>query len=214
MSEPRVVPAARPVARAFARPVARAAVGMMVGITALGLLLAACAPNRTAPVDAPSSTAMLTDVASFAVEHGFEALELGTVRIEGADRSMSVDVVVAADDDARARGLQGVTSLPDGVGMLFVLPDPPGPDGPPGFWMLGTPIPLDIAFVRDGTVVAVATMTPCPVRPCPITHPEVPYDMALEVAAGALRSAGVGPGDRFLRGPLGGAAPEDGPVVR
>jgi uncharacterized membrane protein (UPF0127 family) len=67
--------------------------------------------------------------------------------------------------------------------------------------MLDTLLPLDIAFFDAGRVVGVATMAPCAARPCPITHPGVDYDLALEVAGGTLVGAGVTLGDRLVVGP-------------
>ena len=122
-------------------------------------------------------------------------------------REVRLLAAIAADDVARARGLQGVTELPRGAGMLFLFPGPAGPGGRPGFWMRDTLVPLDIVFAvtdvdggaarDDGVaiVVAVATMVPCPAMPCPVTHPGLDYDVALEVAAGWLAATGVGPGD-------------------
>jgi len=139
--------------------------------------------------------------ATFVAANGFGALPEAVVRLEGRDDdgvSLEFRAVVADTPDTRARGLMGVDRMPVGVGMLFVFPEPAGPGGRPGFWMLDTLTPLDIAFVADGTIVGVATMTPCAAQPCPITHPGVPYDMALEVAAGALDDAGVRLGDRFV----------------
>jgi uncharacterized membrane protein (UPF0127 family) len=130
----------------------------------------------------------------------------------GAGREAATPEVlaaVAADDVSRARGLQGVSALPADVGMLFLFPEPAGPGGRPGFWMRDTLVPLDIVFARtdeegrgrdaqgDGValVVGVASMVPCAAMPCPVTHPGVDYDVALEVAAGWLAATGVGPGD-------------------
>jgi uncharacterized membrane protein (UPF0127 family) len=106
-------------------------------------------------------------------------------------------VLIAATPETRRRGLQGVAELPAGVGMLFVDPAPAGVAGRPGFWMFGALVPLDIAFLTgdvlagSGRVVAVATMTPCPALPCPVTHPGRDYDGALEVAAGELARGGI-----------------------
>lgn len=133
-------------------------------------------------------------VTVFARTNGFEDLERASVRIGAVD----VGAVVAATPAAHERGLQGVDDVPEGVGMLFVFSGPPTTQARPGFWMLGAVVALDIAFASEGTVVGVATMQPCDVRPCPITHPGVDYDVALEVAAGALARAGVGPGDRLI----------------
>jgi uncharacterized membrane protein (UPF0127 family) len=130
----------------------------------------------------------------------------------GAGREAATPEVlaaVAADDVSRARGLQGVSALPADVGMLFLFPEPAGLGGRPGFWMRDTLVPLDIVFARideegrgrdaqgDGVaiVVGVASMVPCAAMPCPVTHPGVDYDVALEVAAGWLDATGVGSGD-------------------
>lgn len=114
------------------------------------------------------------------------------------DAVLVVTALVADTAQARSRGLQAVTDLPSDAGMLFVFPGRARvAEDRAGFWMLDTPIPLDIAFAADGVVVGVATMLPCVAAPCPITHPGVPYDAALEVSAGLLSDAGVGPGARF-----------------
>jgi len=138
----------------------------------------------------------------FAQQHGFESLPRAVVRIDaagsGTARVAHLEVVVADTPASRARGLQGVTDVPHDVGMLFVFPEPEGPAGRPGFWMLDTLVPLDIAFVEAGIVVGVASMTPCRARPCPVSHPGVPFDMALEVVAGGLTGAGVAAGDRIV----------------
>jgi len=137
----------------------------------------------------------------FASEHGLDHLPRSEVRIgrDGeADARLVVAALVAATPEARERGLQRVPLLPDGTGMVFVFPELPDGGARSGFWMLDTLVALDIAFVADGVIVGVATMQPCPARPCPITHPGVAYDLALEVGEGVLVAAGVLPGDRFV----------------
>lgn len=137
---------------------------------------------------------------AFAAAAGLEDLPRGEVLLRRAgapadEVALRVAVVVADTPQARSRGLMEVAEVPDGVGMLFVFPEPAGPGGRPGFWMLDTLVALDIAFAADGRIVGVATMRPCPGPPCPVTHPGVEYDVALEVREGALRAAGIGPGD-------------------
>lgn len=170
-----------------------------IGLAGLLVVVVACtsvvAPDTRDASSADASSAV--GVEDLARESGLETLERAVVRVEGEAGTLRFAVLVADTDTARSRGLQGVARIPDGVGMLFVFPDEPGPGGRPGFWMLDTVVPLDIAFVDAGTIVGVATMTPCAARPCPITHPGVPYDMALETAAGALVGAGIVEGDRL-----------------
>jgi uncharacterized membrane protein (UPF0127 family) len=177
--------------------VALLAVGVAVGCSDAGR-----APETVAP--GPSTTSS-SGLDAFVDANGFGALPRGRVLLGGdgaVDALLDVEVVVAATPEAQSRGLMGVTEVPAGVGMLFVFPGSPS-SGRPGFWMLDTLVPLDIAFAADGVVVGVATMEPCRAQPCPITHPGVDYDVALEVAAGALGAAVVEAGARFVWEPAG-----------
>jgi len=181
----------------------RRTAGAVVG---LALLLAACTGSGQRAAGDDLTDGAADAVTAFAREHGLLDLSRANVSIEriaqaGDPEPLRFTVLVADTPEARGRGLQGVTVLPDGVGMLFAFPGTPGAVGRPGFWMLDTLLPLDIAFFDAGRVVGVATMTPCVARPCPITHPGVDYDLALEVAAGELTGAGVMPGDRLVVGP-------------
>ncbi len=172
-------------------------------VVALGalLVLAGCAA-------APGAGDGADPLGTFVVTNRLEALPRAEVRFEGPDGEelLRVAAVVADTPAARARGLMGVEAVPDGVGMLFLFPGQSAGGGSPGFWMLDTLVPLDIAFAADGVVVGVATMLPCPGPPCPITHPGVDYDVALEVASGALVAAGVAPGVRLAWDPVAGDA--------
>jgi len=147
-----------------------------------------------------ASTIDSASVETFVITNRYDALPRAEVLLGGTDDAarLRVTAVVADTPDARSRGLMGVESMPDGVGMLFVFTEPSSAGGRPGFWMLDTLMPLDIVFAADGIVIGVATMRPCPGPPCPITHPGVEYDVALEVAAGVLGAAGIVVGDRFV----------------
>jgi uncharacterized membrane protein (UPF0127 family) len=113
-----------------------------------------------------------------------------TVVLRQGDRVLTVRAEVAATPAARARGLMGRAALAPGTGMLFLFPAPVRA----GFWMKGTLVPLDIAFIREGRVAEVRSMTPCRADPCPLTVPDAAFDAALEVPAGTFAEAGVGPG--------------------
>lgn len=52
-------------------------------------------------------------------------------------------VKIASTDEEKAKGLQGVESLPEDEGMLFIYEEPQTV----GFWMEDTEIPLDIIFI-------------------------------------------------------------------
>lgn len=109
----------------------------------------------------------------------------------GTGEVFQVDI---ADDAAeRELGLSGRPELPAGTGMLFVYEEAE----PRHFWMVDMRFPIDLAWIRDGSVLEVRTLPPCPSREdCP-SHPSPgPVDRVLEVPAGAL--GGVDPGTAVL----------------
>jgi uncharacterized membrane protein (UPF0127 family) len=90
-------------------------------------------------------------------------------------------VAVADDPEERGQGLMNVEDLGEIEGMLFVFPE----EGPGGFWMKDTLLPLDIAFfTNEGELVEVLTMEPCSADPCPLYVPAGAFRFALEVPAG------------------------------
>jgi len=113
------------------------------------------------------------------------------VRARPGDPGILLRTRVAASNEQRAHGLMEVADLPEGAGMVFLY----GDDRTGGFWMKGTLIPLDIAWIDvAGVVVATASMTPCEADPCPTWEPGAAYRSALEVPAGFLAARGIGVG--------------------
>lgn len=116
-------------------------------------------------------------------DSGLETVEL-TVGTE------TVTAEIADTTETRSRGLMYRETLPDDHGMLFVYPSP----RVVSFWMKNTPLPLDIAYIReDGTIVGVRAMEPESLR----SHPSpsaVPY--ALEMNQGWFSEHDIGIGDR------------------
>lgn len=103
--------------------------------------------------------------------------------------SATARVEIAATPRARAKGLSGRTSLPDGEGMLFIFPTP----RKPAFWMKDTFVPLDIAFVTpDGRIAEIQTMEPESLQE---HSPGEPAALALEMPAGWFEKNGVSAGD-------------------
>jgi hypothetical protein len=121
---------------------------------------------------------------------------------------------VAATPTARSVGLSRREVVPAGTGMVFVYPAPTVG----AFWMRETWVPLSILWARDGRVLDVAEMPPCPGDPCPRYAPRpdaadatpltpgaaseplaepatVAFDLAVEARAGTFTAAGVRPGD-------------------
>jgi uncharacterized protein len=166
-----------------------AALLLLVGSTDdAGLLVGPDTPSESAaashvpPSISPEIDALAAGLVSFHPPRSPSADEVDPVRVA---------VRIADTPGARARGLQEVDVLPAEVGLLFDFPEPAGAGARGGFWMLDTRIPLDIVFARSGRVVGTATMQPCPGPPCPVTHPGVDYDLAVELPAGWLARNGV-----------------------
>ncbi len=106
-----------------------------------------------------------------------------------------IQLEVVNTPSQQEKGLMFRPPLADDRGMLF----PFMPARPVAFWMKNTPSPLDIIFLLDGEVKAIArNATTCKSDPCPI-YPENPVvaDNVLEVRAGLTQEIGLQEGDRI-----------------
>ncbi len=101
--------------------------------------------------------------------------------VRSGDASLPVEI--ADSDEKRMRGLQHRRC--DVTGLLLVNE---APGTPLPIWMCEVFLDLDLAFVRDGIVVAVAEAPPCdpPCESCPIYGADVPVDAVLETPAGTF----------------------------
>ncbi|MFP5271285.1 DUF192 domain-containing protein [Coleofasciculus sp.] len=91
-------------------------------------------------------------------------------------------------------GLMYRTALAPNRGMLFPL----NPPRPATFWMKNVKIPLDMIFLRDGEVKAIAAnVPPCITTPCPTYGPGVLVDQVIELAGGRAAQLGLKVGDRI-----------------
>lgn len=105
-----------------------------------------------------------------------------------------VELEVARTPAQQALGLMFRPALPDNRGMLFPF-DPPRPVG---FWMKNVPVSLDMIFLLEGEVTAIAAnVPPCTHEPCPSYGPATPIDLVLELRAGRAAQLGLQVGDRI-----------------
>lgn len=107
-----------------------------------------------------------------------------------------IQLEVARTPQEQAKGLMHRPPLPDDRGMLF----PFNPPRPVQFWMKNTPSPLDMVFLENGEVQAIAAaVPPCEADPCPTYGPEtpVPIDQVLELRSGRAAELGLQVGDRI-----------------
>ncbi|MFB2939359.1 DUF192 domain-containing protein [Aerosakkonemataceae cyanobacterium BLCC-F154] len=88
----------------------------------------------------------------------------------------------------QAMGLMYRQSLPDDRGMLFSF----SPPQPVSFWMKNVVIPLDMIFLQNGVVRAIATnVPPCKQDPCPTYGPNGTIDQVIELRGGRAAELGI-----------------------
>jgi uncharacterized protein len=125
---------------------------------------------------------------------------VGTVLIETATDTFTLDVEIAESEPQRRRGLMHRATLAADSGMIFLFQQEQSPENV--FWMYNTLIPLSIAYLdRDGVIRAIRDMEPCPSpypQYCPNYEARVPYWSALEVNRGYFEERGIGIGDRVV----------------
>ena len=91
----------------------------------------------------------------------------------------SYQVSLAETEEEQMKGLQGVHTLPEDEGVLFVSEEP----GEVGFWMKDTLIPLDIIYINDDDeVIAVEQGTPG--DETILEHPDVKYVLEVNKDSG------------------------------
>lgn len=98
------------------------------------------------------------------------------------------DLEVAKSRQQQAMGLMYRTFLPTNRGMLF----PFNPPQSVQFWMKHCRLSLDMIFLRQGKVIAIAANTPpCTSDPCPVYGPDEPTDQVIELRGGVAASIGL-----------------------
>jgi uncharacterized membrane protein (UPF0127 family) len=142
-------------------------------------------PPSTSAATAPSATSVV-------VPEGYTVVTIVITDADGNEHEVCVWLADAAIE--RSSGLMGVTDLGGGAGMLFQYESP----STSNFWMMGTPMPLSIAFFDgEGNLVSAADMEPCldtPPEDCRRYPASGPYTHALEVPQGGLSGLGVDAG--------------------
>ena len=104
-----------------------------------------------------------------------------------------IGLEVAQTRQQQAIGLMYRDNLADDRGMLF----PFSPPRPARFWMKNVSIPLDMVFVYQGEVIAIASdVPPCVVDPCPTYGPDQQLvEYVIELRGGLAETLGLQIGD-------------------
>lgn len=91
----------------------------------------------------------------------------------------SYQVSLAETEEEQMKGLQGVHTLPEDEGFLFVFEEP----GEVGFWMKDTLIPLDIIYINDDDEV-IAVEQGVPGDETILEHSDVKYVLEVNKDSG------------------------------
>jgi uncharacterized membrane protein (UPF0127 family) len=105
----------------------------------------------------------------------------------------TIGLEVAQTPQQQAIGLMARESLADDRGMLF----PFEPARPVSFWMKNVRIPLDMVFIHDDQIMAIANnVPPCQADPCPTYGPgRQAIDYVIELRGGLAGELGLQAGD-------------------
>ncbi|MEG4209137.1 DUF192 domain-containing protein [Microcoleus sp. S13_B4] len=154
----------------------------------VSIFLLGCSP--TLPIANAGATGILAAQSPTATTSGQVLAVSARARI--ADRPIELEV--AKTPEQQAIGLMYRTSLADDRGMLFEFK----PARWVNFWMKNCKISLDMIFLRDGVVEAIAAGTPpCTAEPCPTYGPDTVVDRVIELGGGRAAELGVKVGDRI-----------------
>jgi uncharacterized membrane protein (UPF0127 family) len=104
-----------------------------------------------------------------------------------------IKLEVARTPQQQAMGLMYRPALPDDQGMLFKFPSPQ----PVSFWMKNVPVALDMVFIYQDTIKAIAAaVPPCKEEPCPTYGPNTPINQVIELRSGRAAELGLKVGDK------------------
>lgn len=105
----------------------------------------------------------------------------------------TIELEVARTQQQQAMGLMHRTTLADDRGMLFLFEPPQRVS----FWMKNVPIPLDMIFLRDGKVKAIAaSVPPCTTEPCSTYESGTSVNQVIELRGGLAAELSLKVGDQ------------------
>ncbi|MEL7503764.1 MAG: DUF192 domain-containing protein [Cyanobacteria bacterium J06554_6] len=186
----------------------RVAGGWRFAFMAACLLLLSCSSTSSEAIDSGPSPAadapLLEPSPSVTVENptvenptdplsSFGPGQLLPVTAEATLAGTIIRLEVAETRQQQALGLMYRTELADDRGMLFPFEFARRAS----FWMKNVPISLDMIFLLDGQVQAIAeNVPPCAADPCPTYGPgALLVDQVIELRGGRAAEIGLQPGD-------------------
>lgn len=171
--------------------------GGCIALFTVQFLLVGCAATQS---PATSSTTSPITVASTTPSTGTTLPITAKITIAGK----AINLEVARSSQEQAMGLMYRPALPDDRGMLF----PMTPARPVTFWMKNVPVALDMVFLFQGKVKAIASsVPPCTTPECPVYGPQGDVDNVLELRSGRAMELGIKVGDEATIVPSNTAVP-------
>lgn len=163
--------------------------GALVVVAILGLLIPVIGPwvgLDSAPK--PKRSNVTTDFEPQFTEEG-----VGAFVAENGDTLAAFRLELAESTAETVQGMMFRRSVPEGTGMLFIMPE----ERFQSFWMRNTYVPLDIIYISsDGRVVSIQANTQ-PLNETPLPS-EGPAKFVLEIAGGRSAALGIIPGTQLL----------------
>ncbi len=165
----------------------------LAGILVLGSFLMSC----SFPVPAVSPPQTVTETQTETTEQpASNQGQMLPITAQVTIGGQIIQLEVAQTEEQQAMGLMYRTHLPGDRGMLF----PFSPARRVGFWMKNCRIALDMVFLYQGQVRAIAAKAPpCKADPCPVYGPPNQLiDQVIELRAGRSAELGLKVGDRLV----------------
>jgi uncharacterized protein len=109
-------------------------------------------------------------------------------------KETTIELEVAQTPEQQAKGLMFRDALPDNRGMFFPFQQA----RIARFWMNNVPVALDMIFIKEGKVIAIAnSVPPCNSKPekCPLYGPDTIVDGVVELRSGRAKELGLVVGD-------------------
>lgn len=159
---------------------------MGFGIWLIGCTATPTDPIRTMPLNSNQTTQTPTVQEDLA--------QMLPITAEAEIDGQIIQLEVARTPEQQSQGLMYRPALPDDRGMLFSF-DPPRSVR---FWMENTPQPLDMVFLLDGEVKAIAAnVPPCTAQPCPTYGAGTSVNQVIELRSGRTAELGLKAGDQI-----------------
>ncbi|HEY9697517.1 MAG TPA: DUF192 domain-containing protein [Trichocoleus sp.] len=163
----------------------------------LVILLMGCgsSPTASSPAQTQRSPMNSTQMANAPSVQNQPPVQTLPITAQATMKGQVIQLEVARTPAQQAQGLMNRPALPDDRGMLF----PFNPPRPVMFWMKNTPQPLDMIFMLNGEVKAIAANAqPCTADPCPTYGAGIrtAVNQVIELRAGRAAELGLRVGDR------------------